>query len=91
MQIAEDIETGKDYLWKTSDPWDWFGKQCWWEVSVEFIGLNGDGGMWLIEKWRWNNSTEILREFTRSLSSIEIDALFIEIRHRQSFQMACEV
>ena len=67
MKIYDNIETKKEYFWKKSDPWDWFGVKRWWEVFVEFSGLNGGGGAWIIEKWRWNGSTENIRTDIKSL------------------------
>lgn len=68
MKIYKNIETNKEYFWKRTDSWDWFGVKRWWEIFIEFSGLNGSGGAWLIEKWRWNGSTQNIRNDIKTLS-----------------------
>lgn len=67
MNITENIKTGTEYYLKRTEGWDWFGTPRWWEVFVEFSGLNGSGGIWLIERWRWNGSSQNIREHIRTL------------------------
>lgn len=62
------LEIGKTYLSKRSQPWDWFGEQRWWEVFTTVTGLNGGGGYWVREEWRWNNSTTTTSTHVRTLS-----------------------
>lgn len=56
MQIAEGIETGRDYYWRRSEGWTGLQGQPdrHWEYYVEFSGFNGAGGVWCIEKMRHN-------------------------------------
>ena len=69
MQIAEGIETGRDYFWKRSKPWNWFDDgQRWWVYYVEFSGFNGGGGVWIVEKSKWNTSAEFMFENIRTLN-----------------------
>jgi len=79
VQIAEDIETGKEYFWKRTEGWDWFGTKRWWEVFVEFAGFNGAGGVWLTEYWRWNSSKETIRKEVRTLSREDSQKLIKQI------------
>jgi len=80
MRIRDGIVTGQEYLWKQSDGWDWFGTFRWWEVFVEFTGLNGSGGAWLKEKWRWNGSSQTMREDIKTLSYEETEAIVRDIK-----------
>ena len=90
MKIADgvDIETGVEYYWKRTDGWDWNGDQRWWEVFVEFTGFNGVGGVWLVERWRWNGSDQTMREQPRTLSLDEsrevIEAVRENLRRRST-------
>lgn len=74
------LQIGIDYFWKRTNGWDWFGVERWWEVSVEFTGLNGAGGAWIKEKWRWNGSAQTVREDIRSLGHAETMKIIEEIR-----------
>ena len=69
------LEIGREYFWKRTNGWDWFGERRWWEVFVIASGLNGSGGYWLTELWRQNNSREVIRENVRTLSAEESSAL----------------
>ncbi len=62
---------GQEHYWKRTDGWDWFGTPRWWEVFVVPLGINGVGGLWLEEHWRWNGSSETIRSQTRTLSREE--------------------
>jgi len=80
MEIMGGIFTRRDYFWKRTASWDWFGTLRWWEVSVEFLGLNGTGGAWLKEKWRWNGSEQVMHATIRTLSFEDTEKLISEIR-----------
>ncbi len=80
MQIADGIETGKEYYWKRSAGWQWNDRERWWEVFVEFDGLNGAGGAWLREKWRWNGSQQTIYNQPRSLSYQETAEIIEQIK-----------
>ncbi len=80
MEIREGIFTGRDYYWKRTDGWDWFGTRRWWEVSIEFTGLNGSGGAWVKEKWRWNNNPQVVKEEILTLSIEKTEEIVIEIK-----------
>lgn len=54
MTICDGIETGVDYFWKCSGSWNWERERRWWAYWVEFKGMNGAGGCWIIEKSQWN-------------------------------------
>ena len=84
MIISPGIETGIEYFWKRSVPWDWFGSKRWWEIFVEFSGFNGGGGAWIVERWRWNGSAETIRYQPDSLSWEKTKALISEIKSNQS-------
>jgi hypothetical protein len=63
------LEVGVEYYWKRSGSWRWFdGLEHWWEVFVEVSGFNGSGGYWLYERWRWNGSSENIRNEIKTLS-----------------------
>lgn len=48
MEIFPGIETVRNYYWKRSAGWtDSAGNKRWWERWVEFVGLNGAGGVWI--------------------------------------------
>jgi hypothetical protein len=53
-EIAPGIFVGQDYYWKRSEGWTSLsGKEdAHWEYWVEISGMNGAGGLWLIEKTR---------------------------------------
>lgn len=73
------LEIGKEYYWKRTPSWRWIdGTERWWEVFIRIIGLNGLGGCWVVELWRWNSSSEVIREQARSLSSQETQDLAID-------------
>ena len=74
------LQTGKEYYWKRSEGWNWFGTSRWWEVFVEISGLNGGGGAWLVERWRWNGSSETIHEHIKSLSYEETRKITEEIK-----------
>jgi len=80
MVISPGIETGVEYFWKRTKGWNWLGSTRWWEVFVEFSGLNGGGGAWIIERWRWNGSAETLRCQPASLSLEKTKKLIDEIK-----------
>lgn len=80
MEIRDGLFTGHDYYWKRTDGWDWFGAPRWWEVSIEFLGLNGSCGAWLKEKWRWNGNPQVVREDIRTLSFEDTEKLIEEIK-----------
>jgi len=80
MKICDGIFTDKEYLYRCSDSWDWFGTFRWWEVFVEFSGLNGGGGVWIKEKWRWNGSKETIREDIKTLGYEETTELISKIK-----------
>lgn len=57
-EIAPGIFVGEDYYWKRSGGWQWNGVERWWEYYVEITGMNGAGGVWCIEKSRWNGALD---------------------------------
>lgn len=69
------LEIGQIYYWKRTDGWDWFGTRRWWEVFVTIDGLNGSGGYWLKEHWRWNGDSEDVRTELRTLNPEESQSL----------------
>jgi hypothetical protein len=53
MRITDRLETGVDYYWRRSESWKGHdGGDRWWEWFVEISGLNGAGGLWIVEKLR---------------------------------------
>ena len=73
----KEIELGKEYYIGKSNGWDWFGTHRWWEIFVIIDGFNGSGGYWLRERWRWNGSSQNIREEIKTLSleeSQEVDS-----------------
>ena len=79
MIITETLETGREYFWKRTEGWDWFGIQRWWEVFIRIDGFNGGGGLWIEELWRWNGSLETLQRQPRTLSLEDSQKLIAEI------------
>jgi len=65
--LKEELEFGKEYYWKRTTGWDWFGTPRWWEIFIILDGLNGSGGYWLRENWRWNGSLQNIRTEVRTL------------------------
>ena len=74
------LQMHKEYYWKSSEGWTWFGTPRWWEIFVEISGLNGAGGVWLAERWRWNGSSETIREQIKTLSYEDTVKLIDEIK-----------
>jgi len=74
-----EVEMDREYYWKRTPGWDWFGTPRWWEVFIVPLGFNGAGGLWLKERWRWNGSDENIREEIRTLSAGETLALLSQI------------
>ena len=74
------LTIGREYYWKRSNGWDWFGTDRWWEVFVKIAGLNGGGGYWIEENWRWNGSGETIRCEIKSLTADESRELERAIR-----------
>jgi len=66
--IIDGLTTGMRYFWRRSESWDWLGQERWWEIDVEINGLNGAGGLWIIEHWHWNNSDQIIFTQPQTLS-----------------------
>ena len=73
------LELNKEYYWKRTDGWDWFGTQRWWEIFIVPTGYNGVGGLWLLERWRWNGSSQTIREEVRTLSHAESQQIVKEV------------
>ena len=72
---------GAEYYWKRSESWPWNGEERWWEVYVVFQnGMNGGGGACVREIWRWNNSSQNMREVPRNLTHDETADLLRELR-----------
>lgn len=66
------IDTNREYYWRRTDGWDWFGEHCWWNIFVTFAnGMHGGGGACITEHWRWNNSSQTIRREYRNLTLIE--------------------
>ncbi len=81
MELAE----GREYYWKRTGSWKWFdGLEHWWEIFVEVCGMNGVGGYWLYERWRWNGSSHNIRNEIRTLSYEESRRLDRDIEVLQS-------
>lgn len=74
------LEIGHEYYWKRTPGWDWFGTWRWCEIFIVPLGLNGGGGLWLEERWRWNGSQQWLPGQVRSLSAADTLALMNEIQ-----------
>jgi len=79
------IETGIEYYYKRTSAWDWFGEKRWWEIFIEFSGFNGTGGCWIIERWRWNNSKQIIIEQIETLPYQETKKLIKKIASKRSY------
>jgi hypothetical protein len=81
LQIADGIETGRDYYWKRSEGWTWLdGRERWWEYFVEFSGFNGVGGVWCTEKSRWNGAAQWQFKQPMTLSHAASIKLIEEVR-----------
>ena len=66
---TSELEIGREYYWKRTKGWTWIdGTHCWWEIFVVPLGINGVMDYWVTERWRWNGSSQTIREQTRSLS-----------------------
>jgi hypothetical protein len=71
---------GVEYYWKRTDGWKWDGRDCWWEVFITFYdGMNGGGGACITELWRWNGSSQNMRQQPRNLSLEETRRLIGEL------------
>lgn len=81
MIINNGISSGQEYYWKSSNSWIWAGDRRWWDITIEFSGLNGAGGAWLIERWRWCGSSQTMITQPRSLSYEETQKLIREIQY----------
>lgn len=78
------LEIGREYHWKRTDGWNWFGTERWWTVFIEVTGLNGVGGYWINEYWRWNGSPNNTLHNIRTLSLEESIQLTRDILERES-------
>lgn len=74
-----------EYYWKRTDSWTWNGTERWWECFVIFHdGMNGGGGAFIEERWRWNGSDQNMRVQPRNLSLFETRQLLSElVQHNQ--------
>lgn len=51
-----------EYFEFRTDGWDWFGKECWWEVFLVWDGGFAGGSLPSCKRlWRWNGSRETVR------------------------------
>lgn len=71
------IDPGREYYSQRSDSWMWIdGKDHWWEIFVVFHnGFHGGGGACITERWRWNGSSENIRQDPKNLSYEDTIAL----------------
>lgn len=74
-------ESNVEYYWKRTEGWKSLsGENRWWEVFVVFHdGMNGAGGAYITELWRWNNSFNNLRVINRNLTLTETRQLLSEL------------
>ena len=68
------------YYWKRTGSWQFNGAERWWEIYIVFEdGFNGSGGACIREIWRWNNSSQNMRDQPRNLNIPETVALLGEL------------
>ena len=83
MRLLPDTmpEPNVEYYWKRTDGWKCLdGCEHWWEVFVVFYdGMNGSGGAFIEERWRWNGSSQNLRVQPRNLTLQETRQLIAEL------------
>ena len=73
-------EPSVEYFWKRTDGWVWNGVERWWDVFISFYdGMNGAGGAYIEERWRWNGSDQNLRVQPRNFSLTETRKLIAEL------------
>ena len=81
----EGLQTGVVYPWRKTGSWKWFdGLRHWWEIDIELSGRNGVGGLWLVELWHWNGSSEILIRQPKTLPYQESREIIRHIKRRLS-------
>ena len=86
-QPMKSLEIGREYYWKRTDGWKWIdGEQHWWEIFITVDGYNGVGGYWLVERWRWNGSSETLKVQPRTISYDESALITAQILAEQIFR-----
>lgn len=76
-----ELTIGSKFTVKKSNGWDWFGTFRWWEADIEVTGFNGSGGYWIVERWHWNGSPNILQTQPRTLTPKESRELETEVQH----------
>ena len=89
MIVHDGLQTGTRYYWKRSNGWDWTNPggsvtRHWWEYFIEPTGLNGAGGMWVLEWMKWNTSGFEWKPQSRSLSLEESLEVVDQIRRHQA-------
>lgn len=80
QDIAPDFETRRLYLHRRTGRWHHDGEERHWEIFVEFVGINKDGSITVIEHWRWNGSDYTAIESEYRLSKSETAQLLAELR-----------
>jgi len=80
-----EIVEGKEYYWKSTESWSWFGANHWWDVFVVVTGYNGTGGACIEERWRWDHSNETIRREYRDLTMFETAVLFTTLEENLEF------
>ena len=83
MEIREGIFTDCEYFLDRTKAWNWFGTPRWWEIFVEFHGLNGMGGAWLSERWRWNGSNQTIIESIYTLSYEKTEEIITKLKSNE--------